>query len=191
MRLSSRVHDTQWGVVFCKPIVLQTLGLDSSCAGPLWGWQWPPYPTPAQHTWRVLLCLLSVFKSLPMTFGRQRPGSREWWRWRGRGRGPIGHSAIDIWLMNAGHCGKDPLEVEFSQWESWEILSCELKKKNLKTLCFFRRGENYVLCISLLKIKMQRQYFHIEKAKQEENSFKLFRGKMNWAFPIRLKYLKH
>ena len=63
-----------------------------------------------------------------------------------------------------------------------------IRKKITKT---FLGSKNYVLCMSLLKIKMQRQYFHIEKAKQEENSFKLFRGKMNWAFPIRLKYLKH
>lgn len=38
---------------------------------------------------------------------------------------------------------------------------------------------------------MQIQHFHIQKTKQKENRFKLFKGEMNGGFPIREKYLKH
>lgn len=177
----SRVYDAQWGMVFCKLIVLQTLGWNGSCAGPSVG-----MPVTPQHTLRVLLHLLSLFKSLPTTFGRQRPGSGEWRRWGERPRRPWCNWHL---IDECSTLWKRPISSGARTVK--ELRSTCLWIKSLETLCFLRGGENYFLCISLLKIKMQRQYFHIEKTKQKENSFKLFRGEMNREFPIRLKYLKH
>lgn len=84
-----------------------------------------PHPAPAHmegtaaSAVTIQVTSYDIWQAAPGQQGMMEVGGGE------GGREPIGHSAIDIWLMNAGHCGKDPLEVELSQWETWEALSCE------------------------------------------------------------------
>lgn len=56
MRLSSRVRHTVRGGLLQADLCFQTLGLDSSCAGPLWGWQPPTPPRPSTHGGYCCVC---------------------------------------------------------------------------------------------------------------------------------------
>lgn len=51
---------------------------------------------------------------------------------------PLGHAAIDIWLMNAWNCGNNPLKVKLWEWKCRAALSCGYK--SLKMILLFKRG---------------------------------------------------
>lgn len=70
-------HKSPREMIFCKLTGLQTPGLESSCSGFSVGMAMTPrHPEgPAG--------VLYIFQSLPATFGRQCPSSREWVRVRG------------------------------------------------------------------------------------------------------------
>lgn len=117
-----------------KLMVLPSLCLESSCCEPPVG-----MAVTHQHTLRVLLLSAVTLQGTSYNIWQAVPGQQGMMEVEGD---PISHATTDLWLMNAGVGGNNPLKAKHPERKCRAALSWD--SKSLSRILLFKEGKKVI-----------------------------------------------